>query len=75
MEATINLFEQIPLILSVTDKDGNPIPSAVLSNVVFTLDAKIGDISPDPNKAGQWLFKPTQAGTTHIIATAEISVP
>lgn len=74
-EASINLSEEIPLLLSVTDKDGNPIPNAVVSKVVWNQDVLLGTIIPDPNDPTKATFVPAKAGTTHISAVANITVP
>lgn len=74
-EAEINLFEEIPLILSVTDKQGNIIPNAVLSNISFSQDSTIGEIIPDAHNPNLAIFKPTKAGVVHIVASATITIP
>lgn len=74
-QATINLFEEIPLLLSVIDKDGNPVPNAVVSGVVGNQDVLLGTIIPDPHDPTRATFVPATAGTTHITAVADITVP
>ena len=74
--AEINLFEKIPLILTVTRKDtGEILPQAILSGVVWHQDNPIGNIVPDPVNPNLATFTPSQAGITHIQASATITIP
>ena len=74
--AEINLFEKIPLILSVHKKDtGEILPQAILSAVIWHQDNEIGDIVPDPVNPNLATFTPSKAGTVHIQASAVITLP
>jgi len=73
--AEINLFEKIPLILTVVDKvTGKPVPNASLSNVVWNQDNAIGNIIPHPDNPNLADFIPSSPGTTHITATATVTI-
>ena len=75
-EATINLFQEIPLILSVVDPvTGKAVPNALLSGVSFSMDSAIGKIIPDPNNPNLATFIPNKAGVTHIQAIATVTIP
>ena len=74
-KATIDLEESIPLILAAVDKNtGKPILGAVISNVRWSQDNQIGQITPtsDPNT---YLFAPLKAGTVTITANALVTTP
>jgi protocatechuate 3,4-dioxygenase beta subunit len=71
---TIPLADEITLILSVTDGKGKPVPNAVISNVQWNMDNKIGEIVTDPNNPSQAIFKPSKAGVVSFQATATITV-
>lgn len=74
-EATINLEETIPIILTATDPiTGKPLPNAVISDVVWNQDNAIGTIIPDPANPNIGRYKPSAAGVTHIYATAIITI-
>lgn len=74
-QAEIDLQEEIPLMVSVVDNQGTPVSGATVSNVFWTQDLEIGEITADPTDASKAVFVPTKAGTTHITATAVVTVP
>jgi hypothetical protein len=73
-EATIPLADEIPLILSVTDKNGNLVPNAVLSSVQWSQDNDIGEFVVNPNNPNLATFKPSKGGVTKISATAVVTI-
>lgn len=73
-QATISIFEEIPLILTTTDKvTGLPV-DATIQNIQWSQDNVIGEIIPDPISPNKAIFKPSKAGITHITATATIVI-
>ena len=73
--ATINIDGSIPVILTAVSKTtGNPVPGAVISDVVWNVDNEIGAFSASqtPN---QYIFTPSKAGTVDFSATATITLP
>lgn len=74
-EATINLFQEIPLILSVVSKTTGQHVAASLSVVSYQMDSNIGQIIPNPSDPTLATFIPSKAGVTHIQATATITIP
>jgi hypothetical protein len=73
--ASIALFQKIPLILTATSKaTGQPVPGAIISNVVWSQDNEIGEITPT-SSPNQYLFTPTKAGVVNITAKALITTP
>lgn len=73
--AIIALSQKIPLNLTVTDKTtGKPIPGAQISNVQWSQDNEIGQISATSDPSA-YLFTPTKAGTVDITASATVTIP
>lgn len=73
-EATIDVFHEIPVELTVTDKEGNVIPNAILSGVVWSQDQIIGTFVLDPNNPNKAIFKPTKPGIVKITAQAQVTI-
>lgn len=72
--ASIAIFQKMPLILSATDKTtGQVIPNATISNVQWSQDNPIGEITPSgtPN---EYIFTPSKTGTVNITASATITL-
>lgn len=74
--AEINLFQKIPLILTVRRKDtGEILPQPILSAVVWHQDNEIGTIQPDQVNPNLATFTPSKAGVVRIRASALITLP
>lgn len=73
--AVIGPEDTIGLTLTAVSKaTGKPIPGAVISNVVWSQDNQIGEITPSgtPN---QYIFTPSKQGIVDISAVADVAVP
>lgn len=73
-QAEIELQEEIPLLLAVTDGKGNIVPGATISNVVWNETNQLGIIAPDPENPAKAVFKPNKPGTVNFTATATITI-
>lgn len=74
-QVEIALNEEISLLLSVTDKNGNPIAGASISSVIWSDDNAIGIITADPGNPNKATFVPSKPGVVNIKATATVIIP